>query len=89
MTSGLSKALPQQKKHSCITSGKPVRYRINGKSDFTLSGRKQRHYHEFDYVMEFIGEYNRIEFLPPTEISCKKSIPVKQTKVIDERKAFY
>lgn len=67
--------------------GKRELNRINGKSDFTLSGRKQRHYHEFKYVMELIGGYNRVEFLSPLDISCKKSIPVKQVKGIDERKA--
>ncbi len=80
--------LPERENHKiCILEkGNPVRYKINGKSDFTLSGRKIRTYHEFDYVLEVIGKVDKIEFLPIDKIKKIKQISIGNCKVIDERK---
>ena len=64
----------------------PIRYKINGKSDFTMTGRKQRTFYEYDYIIEFIGKANRIEFLELNKISKTKEIPFESCKMINERK---
>jgi len=69
-----------------LRSGKAVRYRINGKSDFTLSGRKQRHFHEFEYIIKHIGGIDNIEYKETFRISHKKTIAAEACKLVDERK---
>jgi hypothetical protein len=64
----------------------PIRYRINGKSDFTLSGRKQRTFNEFDYFIEYLGRVESIGFAEPESLEKAKTIPLINCKIIDERK---
>jgi len=79
---------PERENHKICTlkNGNPIRYKINGKSDATLSGRKKRTFHEFDYVIELIGKVDKIEFLPLDKIKIIKRLPIGQCKLIDERK---
>jgi len=64
----------------------PIRYKINGKSDFTFSGRKQRTYYEYDYILEWVGSAKEIKFLAPSQIKRIKRLPLSTCKLIDERK---
>lgn len=66
-----------------------VRYLINGKADFTLTGRKQRTYYEFDYLFEWIGEIEKIDYY---NLQKGKRLPaeeIKGYKVVNERKRLY
>ena len=65
---------------------KPIRYRLNGKSDFTLTGRKQRTFVEYDYLFEYLGQADTIEFMELNKIKKTKSIPIDNCKLVDERK---
>lgn len=69
-----------------LKPGNSIRYRINGKSDFTMSGRKERTYAEYDYIFEWLGRADCIEFVTEDKISFTKSIEVENIKIIDERK---
>ena len=80
--------MPERVNHKIgvLKKNQPVRYKINGKSDFTLTGRKQRTFCEFDYIFELIGQVDKIEFLELNKINKSKKIPVADCKLIDERK---
>ncbi len=83
--------IPGRQNHKLFDLKKsvPLRYRINGKSDFTLSGRKERTFHEFDFIIEWRGKAEKIEFLELNTIRHKKIIPLDHYKLVDERKALY
>ncbi len=78
--------IPKRDNHKIceLKPSKPVRYKINGKSDFTMSGRKERSFCEFDYIIEWEGKAERIEFCALNRI--KKTKTVQECIFIDERK---
>lgn len=80
--------IPNRNNHKIcdLKKRKPIRYLINGKSDFTLSRGKERTFYEFDYVIEWIGRADKIEF---RELNITKAIPIDHCKVIDERKFLF
>jgi len=65
---------------------KPIRYKVNGKSDFTMTGRKQRTFIEYDYIFEYLGQADKMEFKDLNKIEKTKSIPYDNYKLVDERK---
>ncbi len=65
---------------------KPIRYKVNGKSDFTMTGRKQRTFVEYDYIIEYLGQADKIEFRDLNKIEKTKTIPIDNYKLVDERK---
>lgn len=67
----------------------PIRYRVNGKSDFTMSGRKQRTFVEFDYIFEYLGQADNVEFKDLNKIEKVKQIPSDRCKQVDERKVLH
>jgi hypothetical protein len=69
-----------------LKHSKPIRYKINGKSDFTLTGSKERTFYEYDFIIEWIGKIDTIEFCELNKISKRKTIPIDNCKLIDERK---
>jgi len=69
-----------------LKPNKPIRYQINGKSDFTLTGRKERSFQEFDFIIEWIGQAHQLEFRELNKLDTNKNIPIEQAKRIDERK---
>ena len=69
-----------------IKLNKPVRYRLNGKSDFTMTGRKQRTFAEYDYLIEYSGQADKIVFKDLKKIETIKIKPNKEYKLVDERK---
>lgn len=79
---------PKRENHKIaeLKIGKPVRYKINGKDDFTLTGRKQRTFYEFDFLLEYIGKADKIEYKELNKIAITKTLPVTNCKIIDERK---
>lgn len=80
--------IPKRENHKIaeLKVGKPIRFKINGKDDFTMTGRKQRTFSEFDYILEYIGTADKIEYKESNKIEMSKAIPVTDCKVIDERK---
>jgi hypothetical protein len=80
--------IPKRESHKIaeLKIGKPIRYKINGKDDFTMTGRKQRTFSEFDYILEYIGKADKIEYKALNKIETLKNIPATDCKVIDERK---
>ncbi len=72
-----------------LKMNQPIRYKINGKSDFTMSGRKERCFYEFDYIIELIEKVEHIEFLALNKIQKEKKIPLRNCKLIDERKILH
>ena len=73
-------------KFAVLKKGQPIRFVINGKSDFTMSGRKERTFSEFDYIIEYLGKASEIEFLARNKINKLKQIPDSFSNHIDERK---
>ena len=67
---------------------KPIRYKVNGKSDFAMTGRKQRTFVEYDYIFEYLGQADKIEFRDLSKIEKTKIIPTNNYKLIDERKVL-
>lgn len=84
----VSIGIPKRDNHkiSEIKPGAPFRYLINGKSDFSMTGRKQRTYYEYEYIFEGLRPVNRIEYLDEKELLVLKKIERKNCKIIDERK---
>ena len=71
-------------KIAAIKLNQPVRYRVNGKSDFTMSGRKQRTFAEYDYLIEYVGQADKIVLKEPGKMETIKIKP--NYKLVDERK---
>jgi hypothetical protein len=80
--------IPKRESHKIaeLKIGKPIRFKINGKDDFTMTGRKQRTFSEFDYIIEYLGTADKIEYKELNKIETSKNVPAKDCKVIDERK---
>lgn len=83
--------LPRRQNHqiAALPPGGAVRYRLNGKADFTLSGRKQRTYTEFDYIIHYLGPADQVVFRPLNEMETTKRIPIDSCRMVDERKLLY
>ena len=83
--------IPARENHKIceLRKNEPVRYKINGKSDFTFTGRKQRTFYEFDYLIEWIGTADNIDFKTQEEINTIKELPLADYKLIDERKILH
>lgn len=69
-----------------LAKGESIRFSYNAKSDFTLTGRKNRVYHEFLYVLTYEGSISQVVF----KKNCKSTISAQNfKKYIDERVRFY
>ena len=88
LSNSMKIGIPERENHKIcnLREGKPVRYLINGKSDFTMTGRKERTFYELDFIIEWIGKADKIEYRELNKISKKKMLPFKDCKLIDERK---
>lgn len=80
--------IPKRESHKIaeLKVGKPIKFKINGKHDFTMSRGKQRTFSEFDFVLEYVGKADKIEYKELNKIETTKTIPISDCKVIDERK---
>ena len=80
--------VPKREYHKIcdLSKSKPIRFRTNGKSDFTMTGRKERTFNEFDYIIEMVGRASGVEFREFSKVHKRKNIPVNEAQLIDERK---
>lgn len=80
--------VPRRQDHKLcdLRPGAAVRIRINGRSDFTLFGRKARSFHEFDYLIQWRGTTDKIAFQDPARIKNIKQLPQEFSTTVDERK---
>lgn len=80
--------IPKRENHKVFDMklSQVMRYKLNGKSDFTLTSGKERTFHEFDFMIEWTGTAKNIEILD--KIGAVESIDAatRDLKVIDERK---
>lgn len=70
-----------------LVKEKPIGIKINGKRDFSLTGRRERIFTEQEYILAYLGEFNEIQFehdLKPIQ----KTIP-NDYKVINLMKTLY
>ncbi len=83
----LSIGIPKRSDHkiATLTPQQALRYNINGKSDFTLAGRKARTFIKHDYLIEYKGLADKITFTDSILHSNILSNPTT-VKLVDERK---
>ncbi|HMK04469.1 MAG TPA: hypothetical protein VK489_09765 [Ferruginibacter sp.] len=83
----LEMGIPERNDHKIaqLKAGKPVRYRTNGKSDFTMSGRKDRTFAEYDFIIAYIGQADKVIFKDAARMETVKKLPADY-KLVDERK---
>lgn len=65
-----------------------VLYMVNGQSDFTLSGRKQRTFNEFFYTSNFLGLAKSIRYSDLDTLNKFEKQAISKSKSVDERVLF-
>lgn len=72
-----------------LKKAESIEIRANGKSDFTMTGRKQRTYYEVRYIIQYLGDVQGIDFRPFKGITIDREIPETFFRQIDLRKKYY
>lgn len=67
---------------------KPVAIKINGKTDFSLTGRRERNFTEQEYIFVDLGNFSNYSLLPSTAPAILKTAPTN-SKVIDLNKPLW
>lgn len=67
---------------------KAYEIRINGKTDFSLTGRRPRHYLEQVFVVEHLGMFRGCTWFSELELRSTKKLP-ENRKLIDLRKPLW
>lgn len=80
--------LPKRENHKIaeLSAGEYIRFKINGMHDFTLTGRKQRTFSEFDFIIQFAGTAKNIEYMNSHKLEVLKLVSNVECKIINERK---
>ena len=80
--------IPKREDHKIGTlkEGQSLRFKINSKDDFLYSEGSQRTFFENDFVFQFVGFADNIEYKALNQIEMTKFIPEKTDKLVDERK---
>lgn len=71
-----------------LTAGKAYEIRINGKTDFSLTGRRPRHYLEQVFVVEHLGIFTECSLISDSQKLPPKKLP-EPRKLIDLRKLLW
>jgi hypothetical protein len=71
-----------------LVPGKAYEIRINGKTDFSLSGRRPRHYLEQAFIVEHLGTFSECTLISAAEKTPAKQLP-DHRKIIDLRKPLW
>lgn len=69
-----------------LRAGRPVRITLNGKSDFTLTGRRARQYKIVDYIAIRLGSADRFEI---RGWERQKRVPTDVESHVDLRKVLF
>jgi hypothetical protein len=67
---------------------KPLEIRINGKYDFSLTGRRDRTFIERDYLFEYLGSFASCKILREPADTVIKQVPTGR-KMVDMRKPLW
>lgn len=88
LANAMTIGIPERENHKLcdLKQAAPIRYKVNGKSDFTLTGRKERTFYEFDFILEWLGTADKVEFHEASKLRQFAPDPSKTLKLIDERK---
>lgn len=60
----------------------PVEVFINGKTDFSLTGRRSRQFNDQQYIFEWLGDFKSCRILPENAAPVLKQIPTER-KMVD------
>ena len=60
---------------------KPIEININGKRDFSLTGRRARTFNERNFIIEYLGEICKYELIGDPSVVLKKEIPKKRKRI--------
>ncbi len=71
-----------------IIKNKPIEIKINGKTDSSLTSGRERIFKEQDYIIEYIGDFNKCKILKEPYNSTPKQIP-SERKLIDLMKQLW
>ena len=84
-------AYPKRTNHKVaeLHAHTPIRYRLNGQSDFTMTGRKERTFTEFDFMLEYLGQATHLKLNVPMPIHTLPHAFSTSMRVVDERKMLY
>lgn len=66
----------------------PIAIKINGKRDFSLTGRRARTFVEQEYIFNYLGDFTKFEILKAPIIPILKTIPLER-KVVDLMKTLW
>lgn len=72
-----------------LEPGRPLRVTINGKLDFSASGRRARSYQVRDYLFLLLGDFDNFTFLPETTAPARKCVPLQEALHVDLREILY
>lgn len=71
-----------------LEANNPIEINLNGKRDFSMSGRRERTFIERNFIIEYLGEINEVELIKDPNIEFEKQIP-KASKRINLLKELY
>lgn len=74
---------------ACLKPGDILRVTINGKLDFSASGRRARSYQVRDYLIQYLGDIDSYTFLPESAPPTDKRPPLQQARHVDLREILY
>lgn len=72
-----------------LLPGRPVRVTLNGKWDFSMTGRRARNYVVLDYVFVYLGEVDEVEVRPAEAVEELKEVPLAEARHADLREILY
>jgi hypothetical protein len=71
-----------------LRPGQPVEIAINGKTDFSLTGRRARNFTDQQYIFEYLGDFKTCTVLKEKAKPVVKQIPAKR-KLVDMLKPLW
>jgi len=74
---------------ACLKPGSVLRVTINGKLDFSASGRRARSYQVRDYIFLHLGDFSTFTLQPDTALATVKHIPLQEARHVDLREILY
>lgn len=72
-----------------LEPGRPLRVSINGKLDFSASGRRARSYQVRDYLFMLLGDFSTFTLQPDTAPATVKRLPLQEAHHVDLREILY